>query len=422
MKHNNIISGALFFGCALTILGYDYYATNQSKPTETPVLGASYKPLKIELPKVLGPSVICFEPGDTFNELLSDNGLNAKQIAQIEKALKSTLGPVSFKAGQEFTLHVEDADLKLLSFRNQEFDIVITPNNKGKYSIEKKVIPLKRDLIFTSGSIDGSFTSSIKGSGLPSKLVHVASKNLGYVVNFQHAVAKGDTYKFLYEVFRDEKGNVVKSGDILYIHLAAKGKTYELYGYAPDGKKMHYFNHKGEGVARGLLSTPLGSGRIKVTSGFNLKGRVHPIKGFCRAHTGVDYGASYGTPVIASGDAVVIQAGYSGDYGNCITLQHNNGYKTRYAHLSKIKVKTGQPVKQRQVIGNVGSTGLSTGPHLHYELIVNNQPVNPLSFKQTAIQKLSGKDLSKFHSSLHTVKQELKDNDVPVVTVSQTNT
>ena len=158
---------------------------------------------------------------------------------------------------------------------------------------------------------------------------------------------------------------------------------------------------------RGFIQTPLDARRIRISSGFNLKGRMHPIKGYCRAHKGVDFAASTGTPVIAAANGVVVQAGYSGGYGNKVAIQHANGYKTVYAHLQRIKVKKEERVKQRQLIGTVGSTGLSTGPHLHFELLSNNRHINPMSFKLMPFEKLSGKEFGVFKRYISAVREEI---------------
>lgn len=367
-------------------------------------------------------NIITVEPKQTLKMILKTKGLEEKKITKILKSLKTSVGEFTLSEGQEIYISFKDEgvlDIDTIKFRPvPECEVILKANDKDAYDVEKKSIELIKKLKFVSGKMTGSFYNSAKTSGLPAKLVKGVSVALGYVVNFQHDIKRGDDFQFLYEVFEDPNGKIEKFGHVLYVSLNAKGKNYSLYGYhTQNGKKVDYFTREGEGVVRGFLQTPLDGRRVRVTSGFTLKGRMHPIKGFCRAHKGVDFGASYGTAVLAAADGVVIQAGYDGDYGNKITLSHANGYKTVYAHLSKIKVKKGMCVKQRQVIGNVGSTGLSTGPHLHFETIARNVHVNPMSIKQMPTQKLSGDLLKRFRDHVFSIEKDLVKLNPPEITV-----
>lgn len=408
--------------CAIAIHDYSYkkhintqhkqlnFIKNQSAPIEdmptTAVDDFSTKPIVFAKDK------------ESLKNLLQRIKISDDEIAKIVKAVKAQVGSINFTNNQPITVAIKENRLERLSFRLlNQFDI-ITTHQDGKYQTQKREIPLTKKLKFVSGTIDGNFHKAAKRSGLPAKLVKTATVNLGYLINFQHELKKGDAYQFVFESFQDEENKDVKAGNILYIKMTTKNKEYILYGYPKaDGKHVDYYTKTGEGVVRGLLQTPLDGRRVRITSGFTLKGRHHPILGFCRAHKGVDFGAAYGTPVIAAGDGVVVQAGYDGDYGNKVTITHQGGYKTVYAHLSKIKVKKGVFVKQRQVIGAVGSTGLSSGPHLHFETIVNNVHVNPMGVKQLPATKLSGSELKKFQNHVFWVDKKLKELDPPTIVV-----
>ncbi|CAO5674314.1 MAG: hypothetical protein NEHIOOID_00044 [Holosporales bacterium] len=363
-------------------------------------------------------SVVLAKEKESLKSLLQRKNIAEEDILKIVKSVKAEVGSAVFTKDQPVIMDVQENTVQRISFRLLNQYDVVTTYQDGKYQTQKKEIQLSKKLKFVSGTIDGNFHKAAKRSGLPAKLVKTAAVNLGYLINFQHELKKGDTYQFVYESYQDDKNKDVKSGHILYIKMTTKNKEYILYGYPKaDGKHLDYYTKTGEGVVRGLLQTPLDGRRVRITSGFTLKGRHHPILGFCRAHKGVDFGATYGTPVIAAGDGVITQAGYDGDYGNKITISHQGGYKTVYAHLSKIRVKRGEFVKQRQVIGAVGSTGLSSGPHLHFETIVNNVHVNPMGVKQLPAVKLSGSELKKFQNHTLWVDKKVKDLDPPTVVV-----
>ncbi|HCU06888.1 MAG TPA: hypothetical protein DIC42_04835 [Holosporales bacterium] len=428
-KHSNIITGFVFMSCALFIVTHSYYSSLQTN-TLNCFSGAEagnddcgdidYK----DEPTSMQPLVVTFQRGDSLNRLLCENRVSEKDADRIIKAIKQKFGNLTFQVGQElvleFTGTINDISLSKLSFNHlTDAEIVITAQENKQYLVEKKPFLLQKDVRFLSNKLDSSFSASAKENGVPNKIIRTAALNLGNVVNVRNKNSHDDHFKFLYEVYCDKNGKVVKSGNILYLSIQVKNKEHCLYGFAKDGKNTEYYNHKGECTSiRSSLVRPL-DGRIPITSPFSLTGRWHPIAGYKRAHKGVDYGARTGTPVLAAGDGVIIQAGYSGGYGNTITIMHNSGYKTVYAHLSKIKVKRGQYVKQRQYIGNVGSTGLSTGAHLHYEVLINNRHVNPLSVTRMPNFALKGSDLNKFKQNITKINMDVKKKDIPTVYISE---
>ncbi|PIZ34202.1 MAG: hypothetical protein COY39_00865 [Alphaproteobacteria bacterium CG_4_10_14_0_8_um_filter_37_21] len=417
--------------CALAIVTHSYYSAYQiSYPnifsmhdTDNDDCAEDHHQPDVE-PKGLQPLVITFQKGDSLNRILCENRVSAQEADKIIKAIKRKFGNITFQIGQELTLEfagsINDIALSKLSFRHlTDAEIVITAQENKQYLVEKKPFLLYKDVRFLSQKLDSSFSVSAKESGVPSKMIRTAILNLGNVVNIKNKNSTDDHFKFLYEVYCDKNGNFVKSGNILYLSIRVKNKEHFLYGFAKDGKNTEYYNHQGECTSiKSSLVRPL-DGRVPITSKFNLKGRWHPIKGYKRAHKGVDYGACSGTPVLAAGPGVITQAGYAGGFGNTITITHNSGYKTVYAHLSKIKVKRGQYVKQRHHIGNVGSTGLSTGAHLHYEVLINNKHVNPLSVTKMPNFNLTGTDLNKFKQNIQKIKMEIKSKDAPTVYVTE---
>jgi murein DD-endopeptidase MepM/ murein hydrolase activator NlpD len=350
---------------------------------------------------------------DTINTMLSALGVDGEQIKKIIRSIRTQYGDFTFKDGQvvEVTVKKENQDqcrVVDMCFRPKpELELKLTHHDNGKVSIEKSNIPLKKIVQRIDGKIDGNFYKTAKRLGAPTKVVKSATNALSYIINFQHGIKDGDPFEMLYEVYVDDKGVIAKPGSVKYIAMVSQGKLHRLYAHSSNGgKSVNFYNSKGESIERGFLMTPLDSRRVRITSRFT-KSRMHPIKGYCRAHKGVDFGAPHGTPVLAAADGVVVQAGYDGDYGNKVTIEHVGGYKTVYAHLSKMNVKRGSKVQQKQIVGAVGTTGLSTGPHLHHEVIYKNQHINPQGIKQFPTQKLDGKALQEFQYVMRDIEKQI---------------
>ena len=226
-----------------------------------------------------------------------------------------------------------------------------------------------------------------------SDVIHAFS----YDVDFQREVQPGDSFEVLFDQLVDEKtGKIVGTGDVAYAALTLSGKVEALYRYTPPGGYPGFYNADGTNAKKALLRTPVDGARISSSFGM----RHHPILGFTRMHQGVDFAVPAGTPIMASGDAVVASAGWAGGYGNMVVLHHDGSYATAYGHMSRIAkgIKPGVRVRQGEVIGYVGMTGLATGPHLHYEVRVDSKAINPLGVRLAATQKLDGRALADFHA------------------------
>jgi murein DD-endopeptidase MepM/ murein hydrolase activator NlpD len=231
-------------------------------------------------------------------------------------------------------------------------------------------------------------------AGIPHRILGEAIKYLSFDIDFQREIQPGDGFEMMFERYYDEKGVAAKEGALHYISMTLSGKPYMLYRYA-SGNDVDFYTAKGESVRKALLKTPMDG--AKITSKFG--NRHHPILGYTKMHKGVDFGAAPGTPIQAAGEGTVEIAAFNGAYGNYVKIRHSSGYSTAYAHMSRFGAgtKKGVKVRQGQIIGYVGSTGRSTGPHLHYEIIVNNNQVNPLSVKMPSGKKLAGKELTGFN-------------------------
>ncbi|NBX04387.1 MAG: M23 family peptidase, partial [Alphaproteobacteria bacterium] len=241
--------------------------------------------------------------------------------------------------------------------------------------------------------------------GLPPALINELINAYSYDVDFQREIKKGDVMDVLYERIQTKDGKSVGNGNVVFANLELGDRTLKIYRYVGKDGTADYYNEKGESVRKALLRTPING--AKITSGFGM--RNHPILGYSKMHRGVDFGAPTGTPIYAAGDGAVEFVGVKGGYGNYVKLKHNNQYSSAYAHVSRFAagISPGKKVKQGQIIAYVGTTGASTGPHLHYEIMAKNEQVNPANVKFKTGNVLAGKDLLAFRATMQKVEKQL---------------
>ena len=350
--------------------------------------------------------------GDTMMSVLANVAAFSKEQSHAAiESLKNIYNPKALKVGQEICIRyktateAQAADLLGIEFKTTAGHNISLLAEAGQFVAKKHELQLIKSQRQVQGKINSSFYSAALRQGVPAQIIKEAISALSYDINWQHDPKAGDEFEILYDVHEDKEGNVVKVGDLKYAGFAPNGAWRGIYAFQAAGAGVNYFNDKGESVVRSLLQTPVDPTKMRITSRFGR--RNHPMLGYTKMHKGVDFGAPAGTPVMASGEGVVVKAGWNGAYGNYVLVRHNSEYSTAYAHLSKVSVKAGQKVKQRQIIGNVGSTGRSTGPHLHYEVIYRGQHINPQSIKQLPTAKLVGKDLARFQQVRAECTQEL---------------
>ena len=218
----------------------------------------------------------------------------------------------------------------------------------------------------------------------------------GYDIDFQRDLHKGDKFEMLVESFYNENGKKIRDGNVLYSSITLSNRSIDIYMHKID-EKIEYFDSKGNSVKKSLLRTPINGARV--SSGFGM--RRHPILGYSKMHKGADFAAPTGTPIMAAGSGVIAYMAVKGGYGNYVQIKHNQDYATAYGHASRFnkKFRVGAKVKQGDIVAYVGSTGRSTGPHLHFEVIYKGEQVNPAKVKATSGIKLAGKDLAKFELS-----------------------
>lgn len=338
--------------------------------------------------------------GDNLRTIFTKFGVSTQDVHNLVKTMKSVFDPRAFKIGQDLTIRLQGdgkhpVTVEFLSFKTGRGNTIILEKTEGNFSFkaQKKELQLTKHLEYVDGFIQTTFHAAASKSGVPSTIVRTAANLIDYHTRQKHS--KSDRFTLAYEVFKDETGQVIKSGDVKFVSCDIKGEKRCIYQFqASGGAAPAYYNEKGESVVKAAFTLPLGAFKARINSRFGL--RPHPISGYTRHHKGVDYRAPQGTPVVSSGDGVVVRANWYGNYGNYILVRHNNEYSTAYAHLSKISVKAGDRVRQGQVIGAVGATGNTTGAHLHYEVIHRGQQINPQTVKYMSTEKLSKKDMIQF--------------------------
>ena len=339
--------------------------------------------------------------GDTMMALLVQAGLPAVTADKAVRAMAKVTKPRHILPGQKIVLTLRpdgghDGAVDLISLRyaeSVERDIAVAREGDD-FAARAIDRPLTRHPALAAGRIDSSLYVAGVAAGLPQTVLAELIQTFSFDVDFQRDIRQGDGFAVMYEAFRDADGNEVKAGEILVAEMELSGKATRLYRFeSPDGD-IDYYDDTGQSVRKALLKTPIDGARI--TSGFGR--RTHPVLGYTRMHRGLDFGAPRGTPVYAAGDGIVELAGRNGGYGNYVRIRHNTTYETAYAHLDRYGrgIRSGKRVRQGEVIGYVGTTGLSTGPHLHYEVHRHNVQVNPRGIKLPAGRKLAGTELALF--------------------------
>lgn len=354
--------------------------------------------------------------GDTFIGTLISAGIDRRQAHEILAAIRPHFNPRHLQIGQniDLTFRADEAGVERL--QELAFDNGAARRLHASYEAETGwsgelvEVPLSRSTYRAGGTIPDSLYLAATRQDLPAPVIADLIRVFSYDVDFQREIRQGDVFEVYYERYVTPEGEAVKNGDILFAKLILRGKPITLYRYG-EGDDADYFHSDGRSVRKALLRTPVDGARL--SSGFG--SRKHPILGYTKIHKGVDFAAPRGTPIMAAGDGVVERANRYGGYGNYIRIRHNNTYSTAYAHLNGFArgITAGTRVKQGQIIGYVGTTGRSTGPHLHYEVIGADGHINPLSVKLPTGRVLQGPELAAFNSFRQSLDQEIAALPLP---------
>lgn len=292
---------------------------------------------------------------------------------------------------------VKELDIRL----NRTEDHIRITRDGNAMHLNVSQLATKKHIAKVKSKINSSLYVDGVKNGLPPTVINRMIQEYSYDIDFQRDIHKDDKFEALFEEYYDDKDRKVKDGRLIYAALNIQGKWYKMYSYLGS-----FYNEKGQAIRKTLLKTPVDGARI--SSGFGI--RKHPVLGYTRAHKGIDFAAPTGTPIYSAGDGVVTFIGIRGGYGKFVSVKHNKTYSTNYGHMSRFaKIKVGQSIKQRQVIGYVGMTGLASGPHLHFELVKDGQQINPTKHTIQSNVVLVGKQMSQFIKEVEIIDKSMSD-------------
>ena len=301
-------------------------------------------------------------------------------------------------SGRKLTLIIKKLDDKNNTLVNLVYPINNTTSvevrgSQGNFIVKENILQLYKKEIVIKNVIKNNLYNSAIESGVEPNIIVEFARIFGFEVDFQRDIRKGDWFEILYEKFEDDNNKVRDTGKIIYASMFVNGEEINLYNFKYENEE-DYFDIKGKSITKSLMKTPINGARLSSSYGM----RKHPILGYNKMHRGTDFAAPSGTPIMASGSGTVTRARWCGGGGNCVKIKHNSTYETIYAHMKAFAkgIKEGRKVKQGQIIGYVGSTGLSTGPHLHYEVIVNGKKVNSQKLKLPSGKTLKGEERKQF--------------------------
>lgn len=368
-----------------------------------------------EKPKPLFPASmnVAVHPGDTMMSLLMGKGITHDEAYNIVQSMKGIYNPKNLIVGQLLEMHLDKnrnngsrPSLSGLSIPVSPVKTIkLARTQDDSFTIKEVKEKTIKSLTRAGGTINSSLYQTGIDSGLPPQMLGEIISALSYDVDFQRDIQQGDTLDVVYERVHTDKNVTTGYGNVIYASLILSGEELTIYRHASSDSYSGYYNKNGESVKKALLRTPINGAHI--TSGFGM--RKHPLLGYSKMHKGIDFGAYTGTPIYAAGDGTIEEAGPKGGYGNYVRIKHSNNYSTAYGHASRIArgIHRGTHVKQGQVIAYVGSTGRSTGPHLHYEILVNGNQVNPSGIKFRTGQTLQGRELAQFKQQVKKLSAEL---------------
>jgi len=336
--------------------------------------------------------------GETFDGILNQYQIDEEEIQNLKKKLSEKINLNKLNTNQLIYLTIDQADNQIKDFifqiSNKE-KIYLTKDEKSNFNQEIILTKLDKKIIYQENLIMQSLYKSATDKKIPPNTIIELARIYGFQVDFQRDIRKRDRFQIMYEVFVDESGKAIETGNILFANLILSGEDNSLYYFDEEGSIGHY-DKNGKSIQKALMKTPINGARLSSPFGM----RKHPIDGFNKMHRGTDFAAPMGTPIMASGSGTIKKAGWCGGGGNCVVIRHNSTYETIYAHMSKFAkgIKKGIRVAQGQTIGYVGSTGKSTGPHLHYEVVVNGKKVNSQTLKLPSGKILKGKEREIFET------------------------
>ena len=362
--------------------------------------------------KIRSPFIIInykIKKGDTIQKILKKYEINDNEIYNIVNKYKKYASASQLLVGNKINIVVEkklskegNSVTKFSLPLGSSSIIEITKDENNNFISKKIITKLYKKKVLADNVIKKNLYSSALEAKLNPDTIIEFARIFGFEIDFQRDIRENDYFKILYEKYYDENGGFIKSGSILYAHMTVNNREITLYKFGND-KDFGYFNEDGKSVEKALMKTPINGARLSSSFGM----RKHPILGFNKMHKGTDFAAPMGTPIMASGSGTIVLAKWCGGGGNCIKIKHNSTFQTIYAHMKNFAkgMKPGKKVRQGEIIGYVGSTGMSTGPHLHYEVVVNGKKVNSQTLKLPSGKILKNNERQLFE--VHRIKTDV---------------
>ena len=404
-KNLNII--ILVFLIIITILISSYFNYQEkldNQKNNNFINNIYFKKTLIEIINNLQPRYKIYnhkiKSGETFDKILENYSVHKEEIETIKESLLKKININKLKTNQKIQINLDQTNNKIKEFifqiSNTEKIYLSRKDKDVKFNQEIITLKLDKKIIYKENIILQSLYKSATDKNIPPNIIVEFARIYGFQVDFQRDIRKQDKFQIMYEAFIDENKKIIETGEILFANLKLSGQDNSLYFFNQTGSEGHY-DKNGKSIQKALMKTPINGARLSSPFGM----RKHPIDGFNKMHKGTDFAAPKGTPIMASGNGIVKKAGWCGGGGNCIKIRHNSAYETIYAHMYKFArgIKSGVRVKQGQIIGYVGSTGKSTGPHLHYEVIVNGKKVNSQKLKLPSGKILKGTNRKLFETN-----------------------
>ncbi|UAA39366.1 peptidoglycan DD-metalloendopeptidase family protein [Paraneptunicella aestuarii] len=413
-QHKLIMSGLMFMLLILAVLPSEKASASRNTPVVELELGKRYSidvaPVESAIEEQIADDTkqewksYKVKSGDNLAKIFARAGLSPQDVYKVSKAGKEAKKLLTILPGEEIQILLDEQDnaFKGLRYAFSSTDTLLIEQNKGTLSSQIEHKAMSSRLNFSTGDIENSFWNAGVKSGLTDNQIMSLANIFGWDIDFALDIREGDSFNVIFEENFIE-GEFIGYGDIVAAEFTNQGETYTAIRY----KDGNYYTPEGRSMRKSFLRAPVNFKYI--SSNFKPR-RFHPVQKRWKQHRGIDYAASTGTPVVAAGDGKVIKAGYDKYNGHHVFIQHGENYVTKYLHFSKRKVKKGQWVKQGQTIGLVGSTGLASGPHLHYEFLVNGVHQNPRTVTLPKANPIANKEKTEFLALASDYMDKLQNN------------
>ncbi len=401
----------------ITISTYDRFKSEQLNNLENIVQNLYLQKTLESISNSLNPRFekinYIIKSGQSFEAILNELNIDKQERKKIIDFIINNKIKFNIYENQKIILDIDNLEgkkiRKITIPINKKKDLILSYNQSNSLEFKEITKELRIANIYRENFISNSLYKAAIDKKIDPNIIVQFAQIYGFQVDFQRDIRKNDSFQIVYEEYKNEDNKTVDFGNILYANLILQGKALELFYFNSEKDKINdHFEPNGQSIKKTLMKTPINGARLSSSYGM----RKHPILGYNKMHQGTDFAAPMGTPIMASGSGVIFKAGWCGGGGNCVKIKHNSTYSTVYAHMSKFArgIKKGIRVSQGQIIGYVGSTGMSTGPHLHYEVIKNGKKVNSQTLKLPSGKKLKGKNREDFELAkikINVLKSEL---------------